>query len=114
MTNYDHNKQITGNNHVALILHSDVFRDSLEPIWFRLSFDHARNVDLTVCCDRSEKTQKGQTWKDLFRIYYADLGRYIEHYSTLKKAWDDLKMYLAERCPRMIESLKGTVEKSNA
>lgn len=42
-------------------------------------------------------------------MYYVDLGRYIDHYSTLKKAWDDLKAYLAQRCPRMIESLKGTI-----
>lgn len=40
---------------------------------------------------------------------YSDLGRYIQYYATLKKAWDDLEKYLAQRCPRMIGSLKGTV-----
>lgn len=69
------------------------------PLWKR----HCFNYWLVT---ESEKTQKGQTWRDLFRLYYVDLGRYIDHYSTLKKAWDDLKAYLAQRCPRMIESLK--------
>ncbi|XP_062405648.1 F-box only protein 3 isoform X2 [Sardina pilchardus] len=69
------------------------------PLWRRLCFKHWLVTE-------SEKTQKGQSWKDLFRWYYADLGRYIDHYTVLKKAWDDLKAYLAHRCPRMIESLK--------
>ncbi|KAG5839899.1 F-box only protein 3 isoform X1 [Anguilla rostrata] len=54
----------------------------------------------------SDKSERGQTWKDLFREYYGDMGRYIDHYSTLKKAWDDLKRYLEQKCPRMIASLK--------
>ncbi len=56
---------------------------------------------------RADKTHKGLAWKELFRDYYADLGRYIDYYSTLKKAWDDLKNYLNQKCPRMIASLKG-------
>ncbi|XP_023673191.1 F-box only protein 3 isoform X1 [Paramormyrops kingsleyae] len=54
----------------------------------------------------SNKTQKGQSWKDLFQEFYGNMGRYIDHYSTLKKAWDQLKTYLSQKCPRMITSLK--------
>lgn len=62
---------------------------------------------LLVPLGRADKVQKGQSWKELFCEFYADLGRYIHHYSTLKKAWDDLKSYLGQKCPRMIASLKG-------
>uniref|UniRef100_A0AAR2LNQ6 F-box protein 3 n=1 Tax=Pygocentrus nattereri TaxID=42514 RepID=A0AAR2LNQ6_PYGNA len=54
----------------------------------------------------ADKAQRGQSWKELFREFYADLGHYINHYTTLKKAWDDLKSYLGQKCPRMIASLK--------
>lgn len=62
---------------------------------------------MVVSLRRADKGQRGQSWRELFRDFYADLGRYIEHYSTLKKAWDDLKSYLGQQCPRMIASLKG-------
>uniref|UniRef100_A0A4W5MP11 Uncharacterized protein n=1 Tax=Hucho hucho TaxID=62062 RepID=A0A4W5MP11_9TELE len=55
----------------------------------------------------SDKIQKVQTWKELFREFYTDLGHYADHYGTLKKAWDDLKRYLDQRHPRLIASLKG-------
>uniref|UniRef100_A0A673GBH7 Uncharacterized protein n=1 Tax=Sinocyclocheilus rhinocerous TaxID=307959 RepID=A0A673GBH7_9TELE len=58
---------------------------------------------------RADKSHRGLAWKELFREYYADLGRYIDDYITLKKAWDDLKNYLNQKCPRMIASLKGVV-----
>uniref|UniRef100_A0A671L4Q7 F-box only protein 3-like n=1 Tax=Sinocyclocheilus anshuiensis TaxID=1608454 RepID=A0A671L4Q7_9TELE len=57
----------------------------------------------------ADKTHRGLAWKELFREYYADLGRYIDYYKTLKKAWDDLKNYLNQKCPRMIASLKEGV-----
>lgn len=56
---------------------------------------------------RADKTHSGLAWKELFWEYYADLGCYIDYYITLKKAWDDLKNYLNQKCPRMIASLKG-------
>ncbi|EPQ06649.1 F-box only protein 3 [Myotis brandtii] len=55
---------------------------------------------------REEKTQKNQCWKSLFIDTYSDVGRYIDHYAAIKKAWDDLKKYLEPRCPRMVLSLK--------
>lgn len=58
---------------------------------------------------REEKTQKNQCWKSLFIDTYSDVGRYIDHYAAIKKAWDDLKKYLEPRCPRMVLSLKGKV-----
>ncbi|XP_066556755.1 F-box only protein 3 isoform X2 [Amia ocellicauda] len=58
----------------------------------------------------SDKAQRNQSWKSLFREVYADLGRYIEHYATLKQAWDNLKKYLDQKCPRMIVSLKEGVK----
>lgn len=56
---------------------------------------------------RSDKIQKVQPWKELFREFYTDLGHYIDHYGIQNKAWDDLKRYLDQQCPRMIASLKG-------
>ncbi|XP_041445771.1 F-box only protein 3 [Xenopus laevis] len=53
--------------------------------------------------------QKTQTWKETFITYYKDMGRYIEHYAKLKQAWDSLKQYLAEHCPKMITSIKAGV-----
>uniref|UniRef100_A0A8C1I729 F-box protein 3 n=1 Tax=Cyprinus carpio TaxID=7962 RepID=A0A8C1I729_CYPCA len=72
------------------------------PLWKRLCQKHWLLTE-------ADKTQRGLAWKELFREYYADLGRYIDYYSTLKKAWDDLKDYLNQKCPRMIASLKEGV-----
>ncbi|XP_055776678.1 F-box only protein 3 isoform X1 [Salvelinus fontinalis] len=69
------------------------------PLWKGLCLKHWLLTE-------SDKIQKVQTWKELFREFYTDLGRYIDHYGTLKKAWDDLKRYLDQQCPRMIASLK--------
>ncbi|MEE6510806.1 hypothetical protein FKM82_031005 [Ascaphus truei] len=73
-----------------------------EPLWKR----HCR-VYWLLSEDR--KTQKVRSWMATFLDYYRDLGRYIGHYATLKMAWDALEQYLADRCPRMISSLKAGV-----
>jgi hypothetical protein len=57
---------------------------------------------------REEKAGKSQCWRSLFIETYSDVGRYIDHYAAIKKAWRDLKKYLEPRCPRMVLSLKGT------
>lgn len=62
---------------------------------------------MLVSLCRADKGQRGQSWRELFHDFYVDFGRYIDYYSTLKKAWDDLKSYLGQKCPRMIASLKG-------
>uniref|UniRef100_A0AAY5EHV3 F-box domain-containing protein n=1 Tax=Electrophorus electricus TaxID=8005 RepID=A0AAY5EHV3_ELEEL len=54
----------------------------------------------------ADKSHRGQSWKELFREFYIDLGRYIDHYSMLKESWENLKSYLGQKCPRMIASLK--------
>ncbi|KAI2662552.1 F-box only protein 3 [Labeo rohita] len=72
------------------------------PLWKRLCQKH-------WLLSEADKTHRGLAWKELFREFYADLGRYIDYYSTLKKAWDDLKNYLNQKCPRMIASLKEGV-----
>ncbi|XP_060767662.1 F-box only protein 3 isoform X3 [Neoarius graeffei] len=69
------------------------------PLWKRLCQKHWLVTE-------ADKGQRGQSWRELFHDFYADLGRYIDCYSTLKKAWDDLKFYLGQKCPRMIASLK--------
>ncbi|MCI4393241.1 hypothetical protein PGIGA_G00155130 [Pangasianodon gigas] len=69
------------------------------PLWKRLCQKHWLLTE-------ADKGQRGQSWRELFHDFYADLGRYIDYYSTLKKAWDDLKSYLGQKCPRMIASLK--------
>lgn len=63
---------------------------------------------------RSDRSQRSVSWRDLFREFYAELGRYMDHYVILKRAWDALKAYLDQRCPRMIASLKGETPSSLA
>ncbi|MGH0126038.1 UNVERIFIED_CONTAM: hypothetical protein FKN15_032268 [Acipenser sinensis] len=63
-----------------------------------MSVEGYRNSRITTRCGRGIVRN---------REFYSDLGRYIEHYATLKRAWDDLKRYLDQECPRMIISLKG-------
>ncbi|KTG41689.1 hypothetical protein cypCar_00027796, partial [Cyprinus carpio] len=72
------------------------------PLWKRLCQKHWLLTE-------ADKSHRGVSWKELFREYYADLGRYIDYYGILKKAWDDLKNYLNQKCPRMIASLKEGV-----
>uniref|UniRef100_A0A9L0RQI9 F-box protein 3 n=1 Tax=Equus caballus TaxID=9796 RepID=A0A9L0RQI9_HORSE len=73
---------------------------SHDPLWRR----HCKKYWLI---SEEEKTQKNQCWKSLFIDTYSDVGRYIDHFAAIKKAWDDLKKYLEPRCPRMVLSLKG-------
>uniref|UniRef100_F6TA80 F-box only protein 3 n=1 Tax=Ornithorhynchus anatinus TaxID=9258 RepID=F6TA80_ORNAN len=79
---------------------------SHDPLWRR----HCKKYWLL---SEADKTQKNQSWKSLFIDTYSDLGRYIQHYAALKKAWDDLERYLAQRCPRMILSLKDSVQEED-
>ncbi|XP_077143131.1 F-box only protein 3 [Ranitomeya variabilis] len=60
-----------------------------------------------------KKAQKNCSWKATFLEYYNDLGRYMHHYAKLKAAWDTLKVYLGEHCPRMISSLKDGVQEED-
>lgn len=59
----------------------------------------------------ADRLLSGTSWYCLFRQYYRDLGRYIKHYPVLKRAWEQLKNFLQQRCPRMIASLKGACYK---
>uniref|UniRef100_A0A3B4ZZX6 F-box domain-containing protein n=1 Tax=Stegastes partitus TaxID=144197 RepID=A0A3B4ZZX6_9TELE len=65
----------------------------------------------SLCCKHwlADRLQSGVSWYCLFRQYYTDLGRYIQYYPVLKRAWEQLKAFLQQRCPRMIASLKGNV-----
>ncbi|XP_031698223.1 F-box only protein 3-like, partial [Anarrhichthys ocellatus] len=56
--------------------------------------------------DDSDRLQSGVSWYCLFKRFYSDLGRYIQYYPVLKRSWDQLKVFLQQRCPRMISSLK--------
>ncbi|KAM3857281.1 F-box only protein 3 [Diretmus argenteus] len=69
------------------------------PLWKNLCSKHWLLTD-------ADRLQSGVSWRCLFRQYYCDLGRYIQHYALLKKAWEQLKAFLQQRCPRMIASLK--------
>ncbi|XP_035983966.1 F-box only protein 3 [Fundulus heteroclitus] len=69
------------------------------PLWKRHCCKHWLLTD-------ADRSQRGLSWYGLFRHYYSDLGRYIQHYAALKKAWEQLKGFLQQRCPRMIVSLK--------
>ncbi|XP_076006207.1 F-box only protein 3 isoform X2 [Genypterus blacodes] len=69
------------------------------PLWKRLCSKH-------WLLTQAERVQSGVSWRRLFTQHYSDLGRYIHHYSVLKRAWEQLKAFLLHRCPRMIASLK--------
>ncbi|KAM8905364.1 F-box only protein 3 isoform 2-T4 [Spinachia spinachia] len=65
----------------------------------------------SLCCKHwllteADQLQSGASWHCLFRRYYVDLGRYLQYYPGLKKAWEQLMVFLQQRCPRMIASLK--------
>ncbi|XP_039393388.1 F-box only protein 3 isoform X2 [Mauremys reevesii] len=79
---------------------------SHDPLWKR----HCKKYWLL---SEAEKTQRKQSWKAIFISIYSDLGRYIQYYATLKKAWDDIERYLGQRCPRMIGSLKDSVQEED-
>ncbi|XP_063293463.1 F-box only protein 3 isoform X2 [Pelobates fuscus] len=75
---------------------------SHDPLWMR----HCRIYWLVA---KNKKAPKYQKWRATFIDYYNNLGRYINHYATLKAAWDSLKGFLTERCPRMLSSLNDGV-----
>ncbi|XP_050811361.1 F-box only protein 3 isoform X2 [Gopherus flavomarginatus] len=79
---------------------------SHDPLWKR----HCKKYWLL---SEAEKTRRKQSWKAIFLSIYSDLGRYIQYYATLKKAWDDIERYLGQRCPRMIGSLKDSVQEED-
>ncbi|XP_056882823.1 F-box only protein 3 isoform X1 [Takifugu flavidus] len=69
------------------------------PLWKTLCSKHWLLTD-------ADRVLSGTSWYCLFRQYYRDLGRYITYYPVLKRAWEQLKTFLQQRCPRMIASLK--------
>ncbi|XP_008298590.1 F-box only protein 3 [Stegastes partitus] len=77
------------------------------PLWKSLCCKHWLLTD-------ADRLQSGVSWYCLFRQYYTDLGRYIQYYPVLKRAWEQLKAFLQQRCPRMIASLKVKDEISPA
>lgn len=64
---------------------------------------------MCVCVFSADRLQSGVSWYCLFKQYYRDLGRYMQYYPVLKRAWEQLKSFLQQTCPRMIASLKGDV-----
>ncbi|KAM9327870.1 F-box only protein 3 [Pholidichthys leucotaenia] len=76
---------------------NDLCRHNL--LWKRLCCKHWLLTD-------SDRQPGGPSWFSIFRQRYADLGRYITHYGVMRRAWEQLKSFLRQRCPRMIASLK--------
>lgn len=72
------------------------------------------SLSLYVCSLSDDRLQSGVSWFCLFKQYYTDLGRYIQYYAVLKRAWEQLKSFLQQRCPRMIASLKGVTQQFNS
>ncbi|XP_072374820.1 F-box only protein 3 isoform X2 [Scyliorhinus torazame] len=70
-----------------------------EPILLILRFLNYKDLG------RDDKVKHNVCWMELFRQFYCDLGQYIDHYAELKQAWENLKKYLGQKCPRMITSL---------
>ncbi|KAM6958119.1 F-box only protein 3 isoform 1-T1 [Tautogolabrus adspersus] len=69
------------------------------PLWKLLCSKHWLLTD-------ADRLQSGVSWYCLFKQYYNDLGRYLQYYPVLRRAWEQLKSFLQQRCPRMIASLK--------
>ncbi|XP_068612484.1 F-box only protein 3 [Brachionichthys hirsutus] len=69
------------------------------PLWKPLCSEHWLLTD-------ADRQKSGVSWYCLFKQYYRDLGRYVQHYPVLKTGWEQLKGFLQQRCPRMIASLK--------
>uniref|UniRef100_T1IGW5 Protein kinase domain-containing protein n=1 Tax=Strigamia maritima TaxID=126957 RepID=T1IGW5_STRMM len=68
---------------------------------------------------RPEKIRSGKvlgcpensTWKEIFCEYYNQYGRYINCYSKIKIAWDQILKFLEEHCCEIFYSVKeGTSE----
>ncbi|XP_078663333.1 F-box only protein 3-like isoform X2 [Branchiostoma floridae x Branchiostoma belcheri] len=47
------------------------------------------------------------TWRRHFKEQFKSLGRYIKSYRVLYKTWAQLETFLAERCPRLLTSIKA-------
>ncbi|XP_067902880.1 F-box only protein 3 [Heterodontus francisci] len=75
---------------------------SHDPLWKR----HCKRYWLL---SEGDKAKWNIGWMELFRQFYCDLGRYIDHYAEQKRAWEDLKEYLGRMCPRMIASLNAGI-----
>ena len=52
---------------------------------------------------------EGQNWKSLFVSWYADMGRYIDVYLPIRKAWDQIEDVLQTHCKPIYDSLNGMV-----
>ncbi|XP_068165722.1 F-box only protein 3-like isoform X2 [Antennarius striatus] len=65
------------------------------PLWKSLCSKHWLLTE-------ADRQKNGVSWYYLFQQYYMDLGRYIQYYPELKTAWEQLKSFLQEKCPRMI------------
>lgn len=75
-----------------------------KPLWRHLCAKHWLLTE-------EDQVKSTNSWRGLFKEYYTDLGRYIQFYPALKRAWVELKRYLQQHCPRVIASLKdGTTE----
>lgn len=81
--------------------------DGWSPSVLAFIFCYFRYSGVLFCVFSADRLQSGMSWYFLFRQYYRDLGRYIKYYPVLKRAWEQLKNFLQQRCPRMIASLKG-------
>lgn len=94
-------------------VHPDMFYTSPQPRR-TLTFLLSLSLSLYVCSLSDDRLQSGVSWFCLFKQYYTDLGRYIQYYAVLKRAWEQLKSFLQQRCPRMIASLKGVTQQFNS
>ena len=49
----------------------------------------------------------GLTWLELFIMLYKDYGRYIDIYKAVRKAWNQIELFMQTYCPGIYNSLNG-------
>ena len=47
------------------------------------------------------------SWREQFIRCYADLGRYVDIYPKIYKAWQQIETYMKKYCPTIYESIQG-------
>jgi len=47
------------------------------------------------------------TWQENFKAWYHDFGKYWNIYKQIRRAWDQIELYVKEHCPGIHSSLQG-------
>ncbi|ELU11977.1 hypothetical protein CAPTEDRAFT_144235 [Capitella teleta] len=53
-----------------------------------------------------DKCTEGKTWKETFIHFYEDLGKYVDIYGSILKAWKQIEVYMEKNCPTIHKSIQ--------